>query len=61
MTSICFYTPHYFYLYYRDLKGFFWMKLRCCNSAELICTLVKSRRSVYLGGMLGDFALVRFP
>jgi hypothetical protein len=43
------------------LKGFFWMKLRCCNSAELIFTLVNFRRSVYLGRMFDDFALVGFP
>ena len=55
MTSICFYTPHYFYLYYRDLKGFFWVKLRCCNSAELSFTLVKFRR-LCLGGIFDDLS-----
>ena len=50
MTSICFYTPHYFYLYYRDLKGFIWVKRRCCNSAEFILCLGRNSRE--------DFALV---
>lgn len=53
MTSICFYTPHYFYLYHRELKGFFWVKRRCCNSAEFIFA--------FLGGnSREDFALVEF-
>jgi hypothetical protein len=49
MTSICFTTPHYLYLFYRDLKGF-----RAWSS---------SIESLYLQGHIslsGHFDLAKF-